>query len=107
VVRTKIYTYTVKYANAVRRLGGGQHHNIDGASTTMHSIHMKRTNLVLDEDVLREAQALSKKRTYSETVNEALREYCRLHKVSRIFDLADSGIWEGRLEDMREDSGVG
>ena len=71
------------------------------------TIHMKRTNLVLDEDVLREAQALSKKRTYSETVNEALREYCRLHKVSRIFDLADSNIWEGSLEDMREDAGEG
>ena len=66
---------------------------------------MKRINLVLDEDVLREAQALSKKRTYSETVDEALREYCRLHKVSRLFDLADSGIWEGRLEEMPEVAG--
>lgn len=73
----------------------------------MYNIHMKRTNLVLDEEILHEAQALSQKRTYSETVNEALREYCRLHKVSRIFDLADSNIWEGRLEEMREDAGEG
>ena len=68
-----------------------------------YSKHMKRTNLVLDESILEEAKRYSKKRTYSETVNEALREYCRIKKVSGLFELADSDVWEGDLSVMRED----
>ena len=65
---------------------------------------MKRTNLVLDDALLQQARRLSQKRTYSETVNEALREYCRIRKVERLFDLAGSDSWEGDLPGMREDT---
>lgn len=67
---------------------------------------MKRTNLVLDESILEEAKRYSKKRTYSETVNEALREYCRIKKATKLFDLGNSGIWDGDLSEMRDD-GIG
>jgi hypothetical protein len=54
---------------------------------------MKRTNLVLNESVLREAQRLAGERTYSRTVDRALEEFVRRAKAQRILDLAGSGAW--------------
>ena len=67
---------------------------------------MKRTNLVLDGDLLEEATRLSGERTYSKTVERALRELVRRAKARQIFDLAGSGLWQGDLAVMREDKGV-
>ena len=53
---------------------------------------MKRTNLVLDGDLLEEARSLSGIKTYSDTVNEALREFCRNKKVERVYSLKGSGL---------------
>ncbi|TVR62373.1 MAG: type II toxin-antitoxin system VapB family antitoxin [Spirochaetaceae bacterium] len=64
---------------------------------------MKRTNLVLDENVLDRAKALSGLRTYSEVVNFALQELVRLRTVATIDRFASSGVWEGDLAVMRED----
>ncbi len=64
---------------------------------------MKRTNLVLDEDVLAEATRISGQETYSGTVNFALQELVRLRKLRELQDLVGSGIWEGSLSEMRED----
>ena len=58
---------------------------------------MKRTNLVIDEDLLEEATRLSGERTYSRTVERALEEFVRRVKARRILDLAGSGLWEGEL----------
>ena len=66
-------------------------------------IHMKRTNLVLDEQLLEEAVRLGGARTYSQAVNEALAEYTRRIKARKILQLAGSGLWEGDLADMRGD----
>jgi len=52
-------------------------------------IHMKRTNLVLDEQLLEEAVRLGGARTYSQAVNEALAEYTRRIKARKILQLAD------------------
>jgi len=74
-----------------------------------HSRSVKRIHLVLDEDLLEEALKASGARTHSSAVNEALKEYCQLKKVNRIydvkriFDLKGSGIWEGDLSEMRRD----
>ncbi len=76
---------------------------LDALTANLYIIHMKRTNLVLDESILEEAKRCSQKRTYSETVNEALREYCRIKKAAKLFDLGNSGIWDGDLAGMRED----
>ena len=64
---------------------------------------MKRTNLVLDEQVLEEATRLAGNRTYSGTVNLALRDFVRRARARRILDLAGSGLWEGELGEMRQD----
>lgn len=67
---------------------------------------MKRTNLVLSEDLLEEATRLSGERTYSRTVERALEEFVKRIKARRIFELAGSGLWEGDLAVVREDRGV-
>ena len=64
---------------------------------------MKRTNLVLDDALLEEAQRLSGERTYSKTVDRALAEYVRRARAGRILELAGSGLWEGDLAEMRDD----
>ena len=68
---------------------------------------MKRTNLVLDEQVLEEAVRLSGEKTYSATVQRALNEFVRQVKAGRILSLAGSGLWQGDLGAMREDRGRG
>jgi Arc/MetJ family transcription regulator len=67
-------------------------------------LHMKRTNLVLDEKLLEEATRLSAQRTYSKTVNLALAEFVRRVHAGRILELAGSGLWEGQLSEMRQDA---
>ena len=67
---------------------------------------MKRTNLVLDADLLEEATRLSGERTYSRTVERALMEFVRRAKARQILDLTGSGLWEGNLSVVREDRGV-
>ena len=65
---------------------------------------MKRTNLVLDEQLLKEATRLAGVKTYSETVNLALRDFVRRAKARRILELTGSGLWEGDLASMRADA---
>ena len=67
---------------------------------------MKRTNLVLDEALLEEAVRLRGERTYSRTVERALRDFVGRARARRILDLAGSGLWHGTLSVVREDRGV-
>jgi hypothetical protein len=64
---------------------------------------MKRTNLVLDEQLLIEATRVLAARTYSAAVNAALEEVLRVHKIQGIPRFFGSGIWEGDLTRMRQD----
>ena len=64
---------------------------------------MKRTNLVLDGDLLEETLRLSGERTYSRAVERAMEDFVRRVKARRILELAGSGLWEGNLAEMRED----
>jgi len=64
---------------------------------------MKRTNLVLREELLREAVALSGEKTYSRAVEVALTDFVRRAKARKILALRGSGLWEGELTQMRED----
>ena len=68
-----------------------------------YTIHMRRTNLVLDEKLLEQAVAVLGTKTYSATVNLALEEAVRLKKIRGIPQFFGSGIWEGNLSAMRED----
>lgn len=67
-------------------------------------MHMKRTNLVLREDLLEEATRLSGEKTYSRAVERALEEFIRHARARRILQLRGSGLWEGNLEAMRDDT---
>ena len=80
--------------------------SLDCAVVQVHAIHMKRTNLVLDEALLEEATRLSGERTYSRTVERALGELVRRIKAKRILEFAGSGAWEGDLSTVREDGAV-
>ena len=64
---------------------------------------MKRTNLMIREDLLEEATRLSGERTYSRTVERALEDFVRRIKARRILELTGSGSWEGDLREMRSD----
>jgi hypothetical protein len=64
---------------------------------------MKRTNLVLREDLLREAVALSGEKTYSRAVEIALEDFVRRAKARKILELRGSGLWEGDLGEIRRD----
>jgi hypothetical protein len=67
---------------------------------------MKRTNLVLNGELLEEATRLSGERTYSRTVERALEDFVRRAKARRILELAGSGLWNGDLSAVREDRGT-
>lgn len=67
---------------------------------------MKRTNLVLNEQLLEEATRLSGERTYSRAVERALEDFVRRIRARRILELAGSGLWEGNLAEMRRDTGA-
>ena len=67
---------------------------------------MKRTNLVLDEELLKEATRLSGEKTYSGAVQRALQEFVRRIRAQQILSLRGSGLWEGDLATMRGDAGT-
>ena len=64
---------------------------------------MKRTNLVLDEQILKEATRELGLKTYSATVNYALKEALRMRKVAGLAEFHGSNLWEGDLAKMRAD----
>ena len=67
---------------------------------------MKRTNLVLNADLLEETLRVSRERTYSRAVERAMEDFVRRARARRILDLAGSGAWEGDLSVVREDRPV-
>ena len=62
---------------------------------------MSRTNIDLDDKLIKEAMENSDYRTKKEVVNLALREFVRKLKRKGILKLMGSGCWEGNLEEMR------
>jgi Arc/MetJ family transcription regulator len=64
---------------------------------------MKRTYLLLDEQLLNEVVRLSGEPTRSQAVSLALEHYVRRARAGRILKLAGSGLWEGELAKMRRD----
>ena len=64
---------------------------------------MKRTNLVLDEELLKEATREMGLKTYSATVNAILKEFVREKRVEQLADFVGKVKWIGDLSEMRED----
>ena len=68
---------------------------------------MKRTNVVLDEDLLEEAVRVSGERTYARTIERALTEMVQRSRLNKAFEqLVGSGGWSGNLSEMRRDAPV-
>jgi Arc/MetJ family transcription regulator len=67
-------------------------------------MRMKRTNLVLDEEILEEATRLAGEKSYSRTVDRALLELVNRLKARQILTLQGSGLWQGDLASMRGDA---
>jgi Arc/MetJ family transcription regulator len=60
-----------------------------------------RTNIEIDDEVMREAQRLTGVRTKRETVDLALRELVARHQRLGILDLRGRVHWEGDLSATR------
>ena len=69
-----------------------------------YRVHMKRTNLVLDEKLLEEAVRVLGVKTYSATVDLALKEALRMRRIQGLADYIGRVEWHGDLPEMREDS---
>jgi Arc/MetJ family transcription regulator len=60
-----------------------------------------RMNIDIDDELLREAQALTGTRTNRETVDLALRELVARHQRIGVLDLRGRAHWDGDLEETR------
>jgi Arc/MetJ family transcription regulator len=65
---------------------------------------MKRTTLMLDEQLLKEATRAAAGLSLSGTVNLALKDFVRRVRARRILELAGTGGWDGNLPAMRDDA---
>ncbi|MDI6864954.1 type II toxin-antitoxin system VapB family antitoxin [Thermodesulfovibrio yellowstonii] len=63
---------------------------------------MRRTNIELDEDILKEAMELTKIKTKKDVVNLAISELVKKLKRKKILELEGKVQWEGNLDEMRE-----
>lgn len=64
---------------------------------------MKRTNLVLDEQLLKQVTQILGVKTYSAAVNLALAETLRVKQLEALPSFFGSGLWDGNLSEMRQD----
>ena len=62
---------------------------------------MHRTNIELDEKLVKEGMRLFHKKTKKELVDFALREMIRREKAKGILALEGKVKWEGNLREMR------
>ena len=60
-----------------------------------------RTNIEIDDEVMREAKRLIGARTKRETVDAALRELVARHRRIGVLDLRGKVRWEGDLGESR------
>lgn len=63
---------------------------------------MLRTNIELDEKLVKEAMKLTHKKTKKELVNYALEELLKRFKRKRLLELEGKVEWTGDLDEMRK-----
>ncbi len=63
---------------------------------------MLRTNIEIDEKLVKEAMKLTNKKTKKELVNYALRELVSKMKRKRLLELEGKVEWTGNLGKMRK-----
>lgn len=62
-----------------------------------------RTNIEIDDKLMKQAMKVAGTKTKRETVEEALRQLVESAKYRKIIDLRGKVRWEGDLEAMRLD----
>lgn len=68
---------------------------------------MKRTNVILDEELLEKARQVTGERTYSAAINRALEEYVKRHDFREALIKWEAEVkkgdffWPGYLEEIR------
>lgn len=67
----------------------------------MYKLVFMRTNIELDDKLMKEAIKLSKIKTKKELVNIALEEYVKKLKRIELANLFGKIEWEGDLDEMR------
>lgn len=63
---------------------------------------MKRTNIVLDEKLVKAALKATGLKTQRELVDFALRELLRLHRQKDLLKYRGKVVWEGNLDESRQ-----
>lgn len=63
---------------------------------------MARTNILLDDGLVKEALKLTKLKTKREVVNHALQELVQKARRKRMLELEGKVKWTGDLDEMRE-----
>ena len=63
---------------------------------------MHRTNVELDEKLVKEGMRLFKKKTKKDLIHFALSELIRREKAKGLLDLEGKVEWEGDLKEMRK-----
>ena len=66
---------------------------------------MLRTNIELDEKLVREGMKLTRKKTKKDLVNFALEELVVKLKRKKLFDMEGKVEWSGNLSSMRKNRG--
>jgi Arc/MetJ family transcription regulator len=61
-----------------------------------------RTNIDIDDKLMKEAMKISKLKSKKELVNHALEELIRLNKRKKMLSLFGKVKWEGNLDEMRK-----
>ncbi len=61
-----------------------------------------RTNIVLDDEIIREAKGLTSLKTKKDIVDLALRELVKHLKRKKLLTMKRKGLWEGNLREMRK-----
>ncbi len=63
---------------------------------------MLRTNIEIDEELVKEAMRLTHKKTKKDLVNYALEEIISRFKRKKILELEGKVEWTGSLDEMRK-----
>lgn len=67
----------------------------------VYSVRMSRTNIVLDDHLIRQARRLTRLKTKRRIVHEALELLVRSEIRKGMLGYFGSGVWKGSLKRMR------
>jgi len=71
----------------------------------VYALHMARTNIDIDESLIRKARKLTRLKTKREIVDRALELLVRSEARKGILPYYGSGIWKGDLKSSRRNRG--